>query len=156
MVTTAARAENVKKQIGSMLSGVRQATVCFQSSTVLENCLHMFISSYLRPCSIRDQMTIIFNLRVNQCISLDRLIVVTNNFQLSVTLPQYRFISPSCQRLMCWGAEGALLHILIKGSRLFRYSGSHHLLGPWHFTLVSPSPTGRQAKSEGVRSQIWK
>lgn len=46
--------------------------------------------------------------------------------------------------------------MVIKGSTLLIYSRSHHLWRPQHFTLVPPSPTGRQGKNEGVGSQIWR
>lgn len=45
LVTPVAQRILKKKQIRIMLSGVRQVVVCIHSSTRLENCLHMFMSS---------------------------------------------------------------------------------------------------------------
>lgn len=112
-----------------MLSAVRQALVCIQSSTNLEKCLQVLRAPALEACSIREQKTIISNVRLSQCMSLDRLIAIqtTSNSQWLRTERVYFCpLSRSDERAE-GGEEGrwALLHMVIKVSMLLRHTGSH-------------------------------
>lgn len=82
MATTIAQRVLEKKWIKITLPEVRETMVCIHSSMELENCtIHV---PHLGACSVRNQMTVISNLRVNQCISSEMLIAITNTSQLSV------------------------------------------------------------------------